>query len=103
MGIEWQSVGWALGKVASDEATRRWKRSPSHRGGRPMPWLATGASVCGTLNPPVRTEISLRPAGPDELDRDLVDGVPDRSSAARGHWRRHTGAAPSRDDFALPQ
>ena len=41
-----------------------------------MPWLATGASVCGTLNAPVRTEISLRPAEADELDRDLMDGVP---------------------------
>ena len=41
-----------------------------------MPWLATGASVCGALKPLVRTEISLRAAGADELDRDLVDGVP---------------------------
>src|SRR5260370_34823052 len=99
MGIEWQSVGWALGKVASDEATRRWKRSPSHRGGGPMPWLATGASVCGTLKPPVRTEISLRPAGADELDRDLVAGVPDRSGGVRGHGRRHTRDGPGREHF----
>ena len=40
-----------------------------------MPWLATGASVCGTLKPPVRTEICLRPDGAEELGHDLVDEV----------------------------
>lgn len=40
-----------------------------------MPWLATGASVCGALKPPARTEISLRPDGANELGHDSVELV----------------------------
>ena len=39
-----------------------------------MPWLATGASVCGTLKPPVRTDLPS-PCRAEELGHDLVDEV----------------------------
>jgi hypothetical protein len=67
-----------------------------------MPWLATGASLCGALKPPVRTEISLRSDGADELGRDLVV-CSSRSRGICGHGRRRTGDCPGREYFDRDQ